>query len=71
MVNWTVTDPDVYRATLGNLELSIFPAAYGTWSFLISRGGRAVTGGNARTLDEAKEQAIGAAERYNAVLKSS
>ena len=64
MVNWTATDTDTHQATLDGLELSIAPAAYGTWSFLISRDGRAITGGNARTLDEAKEAAVGAVERY-------
>ena len=65
MVNWTATDIDTYQATLNGLELSIAPAAYGTWSFLISRDGRAVTGGNCRDLDEAKEAAVRRAEKYS------
>jgi hypothetical protein len=64
MVNWTVTDPYVYRANINDLELSVAPAAYDTWSWLLSRSGRAITGGNARTLDEAKAVAERAAEKY-------
>jgi hypothetical protein len=69
MVNWTVTDPHVYRATLEGLELSVASAAYDTWSWLLSRSGRAITGGNARTLDEAKAVAEQAAEKYNDRIK--
>ena len=64
MVNWTVTDTHTYQATLNGLELSIAPAAYSTWTWLLSRDGRAVTGGNCRELDGAKEAAVRAAEKY-------
>ena len=67
MVKWTVADPHTYQATLNDLELSIAPAAYGTWSFLISKDGRAVTGGNCRDLDESKEAAVQRAEEYTLI----
>jgi hypothetical protein len=70
MVNWTITDPHVYRATVKDLELSIAPAAYDTWSWLLSRSGRAITGGNARTLDEAKAAAVRAAEGYASCVQN-
>ncbi len=65
MVKWTVTDTHTYRATLNGLELSIAPAAYGAWSWLLSKDDRAVTGGNARDLNEVKEVAVQRAEEYN------
>ena len=67
MVNWTVTDTHTHRATLNGLELFIAPAAYDTWSFLISRDGSAVTGGNCRDLDEAKAAAVQRAEGYTLI----
>lgn len=62
MINWTVTDTHTYQANLNDLKLTIAPAAYDTWAWLLSRDGRAVTGGSARDLNEAKEAAVRAAE---------
>jgi hypothetical protein len=64
MVNWTVTDPHTYCANMNGLELTVASAAYQTWSWLLSRDGRALKGGNARELDEAKGQAVEAAGAY-------
>jgi hypothetical protein len=62
MVNWLETAPNFYVASTPDSRFVVGLTAFGTYSWLLSRGGRAVTGGNVATLDEAKEAVIRAAE---------
>ena len=57
MITWQETAPNTYETKVGDKDIKIFDAAYGTWTYLLSRDGRATTGGNCRTLEEAKEEA--------------
>jgi hypothetical protein len=62
MINWQETAPDTYRATVGETDIVISPTAYATWTWLLSKDGRAVKGGNCRALEEAQERAVKAVE---------
>jgi len=58
MIDWLETAPGFYVAATTDSHLAVGLTAFGTYSWLLSRGRRAVTGGNVATLDEAKAAAI-------------
>ena len=36
MANWQEIAPNTYRTKVGDIDIEIFEAAYGTWTFLLT-----------------------------------
>lgn len=62
MANWQEIAPSTYETKVGDIDIMISEAAYGDWTYLLSKDGRAIEGGNCRTLEEAQEEAVRSAE---------
>lgn len=62
MTTWQEIAPNTFETKVGDTNIKIFDAAYGTWTYLLSKGSRATKGGNCRTLEEAQEGAVRAAK---------
>lgn len=52
----------MYETKVGDTDIMISEAAYNSWTYLLSKDGRATKGGNCRMLEEAQEGAVKAAE---------
>lgn len=57
MVTWQEIAPNSYETKIDDIDIMISEAAYGTWTYLLSKDGRAIKGGNTRTLEEAQRAA--------------